>query len=116
MPLRLRTERRALSRDAARAHSRANPTAGSNRAERRRHGWRGDVSTLVRGPHDRAWLYSGTINGGGQTRINAKRNARTDYWTNYQVQKLRSYVGTLDTLHRDLRSTLTELGPRSRFA
>jgi hypothetical protein len=76
-----RSERRAFSRDGARTFAQANPAAGPNRKDRRELGHRhGDVAAIVHGPHDRAFLYSGTVNGGGQARINAKRNARAQYW------------------------------------
>jgi hypothetical protein len=80
MPLRLRAQRRAFSRDAARQFATPNPTGGPNRAARSQHHRLGDIAALAHGPHDRAWLYSGTINGGGQARINAKRNARAAFW------------------------------------
>lgn len=80
MPLRLRAQRRAFSRDGARTYATPNPGSSPRRAARRKTGWRGDVSALVHGKHDRAFLYSGTVNGGGQARINAKRNARAQYW------------------------------------
>lgn len=81
-----RSERRAFSRDGARQFAQPTPTAGPNRKDRRKQGWRGDVSALVHGPHDRAFLYSGTVNGGGQARINAKRTARAEFWRTVRVR------------------------------
>lgn len=76
---------------------------GSNRAERRRNGARGgEVARLVNGPHDRAWLYSGTWLGSGQDRVDSKRNARAAFWRTVRVrvhahleQAFRENVGLL---------------------
>lgn len=96
-----RTERRQFSRDAVRhfaadQHRPPQPVAYAadgtkrklnlTRAERRKHGWRGDISALVHGSHDNAWLLSGTLNGGGQARINAKRNARAEFWRTVRIR------------------------------
>lgn len=82
-----RYERRAFSRDGSRTFAQPNPTAGPNRKARRKQGERqGDVSALVHGPHDRAWLYSGTLNGGGQARINHKRQQRLEYRRSVRIR------------------------------
>jgi hypothetical protein len=86
-----RSERRAFSRDAARHYATTNlrtaATQGPNRATSRKNGQRnGDIAALVHGPHDRAWLLSGTINGGGQARINHKRNQRAEFWRTVRVR------------------------------
>lgn len=81
-----RSERRAFSRDGARTYRQLNPATGPTRAVRRKQHWRGDISALVHGPHGRAWLYSGTENASGQARVNAKRNARAQYWQDFQRQ------------------------------
>lgn len=81
-----RSERRTFSRDGARQFAQPNPTTGPDRKTRRQQGRRGDVALLVHGPHDRAWLFSGTVNGGGQARVDAKRNARADYWRTVRIQ------------------------------
>ncbi|MFF0409071.1 hypothetical protein ACFYUY_01375 [Kitasatospora sp. NPDC004745] len=86
MPLRLRAERRAFSRDAARHYASPNPGTGPSRAERRRHGWRGDVSALVHGPHSRTWLHATTPGTGGQRRVDAKRQARADFWHTVRIE------------------------------
>jgi hypothetical protein len=83
---RLRSERRAFSRDGARQYAAPNPTGGPDRAARRKQHWRGDISALVHGPHDRAWLYSGTENASGQARVNAKRMQRAEYWRTVQIR------------------------------
>ena len=83
---RIRTLLRSVSRDAQRRAATPSPTAGPNRKARRKQGERhGDVSLLVHGPHDRAFLYSGTVNGGGQARINAKRNQRAEFWRTVRI-------------------------------
>jgi hypothetical protein len=46
----------------------------------------GAVAAIVHGPHDRAWLYSGTIGASGQARINAKRNARAEFWRTVRIR------------------------------
>ncbi|MFD0405607.1 hypothetical protein [Kitasatospora sp. NPDC127116] len=86
MPLRLRAERRAFSRDAARTYTRPNPADGPTRRERRRHGWRGDISALVHGKHDTSWLRAQNPAAGGRQRANAKRNARAAYWHTVRIQ------------------------------
>lgn len=83
-----RTERRAYSRDATRHYATTNlgrrQTTGKNRADRRHNGQRvGDIAQAVHAPHDRAWLYSGTLNASGQARINHKRNQRAQYWASF---------------------------------
>jgi hypothetical protein len=81
-----RSERRAFSRDGARQFAQPNPSSGPNRKARRKQGERhGDVSLLVHGPHDRAFLYSGTVNGGGQARINHKRQQRA-FWRTVRIR------------------------------
>ena len=81
-----RTLLRTASRDDQRRFAKPNPTGGPNRKDRRKLGHRhGDVSALVHGPHDRAFLYSGTLNGGGQARINAKRQQRAEYWRTVRI-------------------------------
>jgi len=82
-----RSERRAFSRDAARTYTQLNPGAGSNRAARRRRHRRGDISALIHGPHDRAWLHSGTENASGQARVNYKRQQRAEYWRTVRVEQ-----------------------------
>lgn len=72
MPRRPRTMLRAVSRDAQRRLARAGRPVGPK-----------DVSAIVHGPHDRAFLYSGTVNGGGQARINHKRNQRAKFWADF---------------------------------
>lgn len=114
-----RAERRAFSRDAARHFAttrirESTPTAtGPNRKERRKNGGRhGDVSALVHGPHDRAFLYSGTVNGGGQARINAKRQQRAEYWAEFAKQRDAAQPATVVFAsggvisERDLRDTV----------
>lgn len=81
-----RSERRAFSRDGARQHAEPNSTAGPNRQVRREQGERGDVSALIHGSHDRAWLYSGTLNASGQARVNHKRNVRAEYWRTVRIR------------------------------
>jgi hypothetical protein len=76
MPLRLRAQRRAFSRDASRAFATIHP-------HRPRHG---EIAAIVHGPHDTAWLLSGTINGGGQARINHKRNQRAEFWRTVRIR------------------------------
>lgn len=49
-----------------------------NRAKRRREP--GEIARLVHGPHDNAWLYSGTLYASGQARINRKREQRAEFW------------------------------------
>ena len=81
---RTRSVLRAASRDDQRRTAQPGLALGPksmNRKDRRKLGHRhGDVSLLVHGQHDRAFLYSGTVNGGGQARINAKRNQRGAFW------------------------------------
>jgi hypothetical protein len=95
-----RTERRAFSRAAVRhfaaaQHRPPEPVAyaegpkrklNRNRAERRKHGWRGNISALMHGKHDTAWLYSGTLNASGQARINTKRHHRAEFWRTVRIR------------------------------
>jgi len=113
-----RSERRAFSRDAARhfATTRLRPTGpdaparkdSPTRAERRKNGHRGDISALVHGKHDTSWLYSGTPGASGQARINAKRNARAEYWRTVRIR-----VSTQIEPH--FRDCLDLLGPGTRI-
>lgn len=78
-------------------------SAQGNRAERRRNGARGgETARLVNGPHDRAWLYSGTLYASGQDRVNRKRDERAEFWHTVRVrvhahleQAFRDNVGLL---------------------
>jgi hypothetical protein len=88
---------RAVSRDGQRATARPNParwqtaltakTTLRGRAERRKHGWRGDISAQLharrpmrRRPVDVRGLITGKMPTSGQIRIDAKRNDRAQYW------------------------------------
>jgi len=78
------------------------------RAERRAHGRRGgEVARLVHGPHDRAWLFSGTLNASGQQRINHKRNRRAAFWRTVRVR-------VSAELEPRVRETIGLLGPGVR--
>jgi hypothetical protein len=91
---------RAVSRDGQRATARPNParwqtaltakTTLRGRAERRKHGWRGDISAQLHGPHPMrrhfggiAGLLGHTVPTSGQVRIDAKRNQRALYWADF---------------------------------
>lgn len=59
----------------------------SDRAGRRARGERhGEISRIVHGPHDTAWLYSGTLYASGQDRINHKRNQRAQFWRDFEAR------------------------------
>lgn len=94
---RTRSILRAVSRDEHRATGRPNParwqtappakTALRGRSERREHGWRGNVSAQLHGPHPMrrhfggiAGLLGNAVPTSGQVRIDAKRNQRAAFW------------------------------------
>lgn len=108
MPLRLRAQRRAFSRDAARHYAAPGLSHGPNRAALRKHGQRGDVSALVHGKHDTAWLYSGTLNASGQARINHKRQQRAEFWRTVRIR-----VST--PMELEFRDSLHLLGSGTRI-
>jgi hypothetical protein len=85
---RTRTLLRAVSRDDQRAAASPSPNPGHGmaRAQRRKNGWRGDISARLNGPHpmrrrpfDVAALIAGKMPTSGQGRVNAKRNDRAHY-------------------------------------
>lgn len=99
-----RSERRKFSRDAARHFATTNlrqpspavkSKASPTRSERRGNGEIGEIAALVHGPHDRAWLFSGTLNASGQARINHKRNQRAEFWKTFTAQQTRVRHGLM---------------------
>lgn len=107
-----RSTLRAASRDQHRATARPNHTAGKNRAERRKHGWRGDISAQAHGPHPMRRHFDGLLLGrqvptSGQVRIDAKRNARAEYWNAFQAGRQRIHQGLMSiNEHRRLLGLL----------
>lgn len=85
---RTRTLLRVVNRDAQRRFARpGQPLTGKamNRADRRRYGQRhGDVAAIVHDRHPMTVRPAGPTS--GQARINAKREARAQYWAGFAAQ------------------------------